>query len=767
VDRTTIVFDCPVPVWLVGPAALLLLATVVLFVRRDVARLKPLLRRAIMALVVGAGMMLAGLLLSPKLIRTWPDPQLPRCVLLVDGSRSMLLSDTYRGVGGDWLAERTPGNPGASESDPTREDVVRLLLADDPEGWRAQLARRFDLSAWRFADDLDGLPLGEGTGTYRVDPQGYVTALGDALESASKAREGVRPQALILLSDGAWNTGRDPSEVAAMLGRVGTPVFVVGVGDPDPPRDVAIQALRAPRSVLLGDEVQLSAEVAATGLGAARVTVELSSAGQAIGRREVVTLPSGRPVTVHFSHVPERPGGILLTASVSTREDEVDRSNNAASVFVVVAERTIRALLVEEEPRWEFRFLRNVMERDPAVEATVCLLRPGVGPVQGEGYASELPISKKDLAPYELVILGDVARERLPDVFLTELAGKVRHGGGALIVIAGKKRNYLQLVGTPVGDILPVTLQGALVRTGAGGPPFPVELTHEGSSHLITRLSGQEQENERTWSRLPEFRWSAGVGSPAPGATALLAHPYRLAGASKLPLLAVHRVGAGKVMFVGTEETWRWRREVGDRYHYRFWAQAVRWMVKRQFSEGDPRGRLSVDRNECDVGEPVEVEAYCLAPDGFPLADAQVWVVIEGPGDERERRALEPAPGGWGLYRTTFTPAKPGSYTMQPVVARYGKEPLSSSVTLEVTRRDLEKNFLAQDRRTLNAIAQASGGEYLDPGEVDRLPSLLSAKVHRRMLTAEYSPWRHWLFYTILALMLGAAWLMRKRSGLA
>jgi hypothetical protein len=48
-----------------------------------------------------------------------------------------------------------------------------------------------------------------------------------------------------------------------------------------------------------------------------------------------------------------------------------------------------------------------------------------------------------------------------------------------------------------------------------------------------------------------------------------------------------------------------------------------------------------------------------------------------------------------------------------------------------------------------------------------RLPTLLAAKVERRVLTAERSPCRHAAYYAALALVLGAAWLVRKRSGLA
>ncbi|HUT36532.1 MAG TPA: VWA domain-containing protein [Planctomycetota bacterium] len=764
-NTTKLVFDCPLPPWAVAAAALVVLGVVVVFLRRDAGHLRPLVRRGILALVVVAALLLTGIVLSPKIIRTWPDPHKPLCTVLVDGSRSMLLADTYAGR----LVERlgTKGDPAAPAGprEVTRRDVARLLLDPGPQGWLATVRESFDVAGWRFAGALDALPLAADTPPFEVNPEGYVTALGEALDEAARGAGGVRPRAIVLLSDGAWNTGRDPSEIARVLGRMNIPIFAVGIGNPSPPRDAAVTALRAPRSALLGDEVLLAAEVATSGMGAARLTVQLASGADVLAEKQVVTLPSGRPVTVSFSFIPDTPGLRSFTVRVPRQEGEQDASNNVARASIEVAERKIRVLLADAEPRWEFRFLRNVFERDPAVQLTVCLLRPGLGPIKGEGYLEALPTQKQQMADYDLVILGDIAREHLPDDFLKELVELVKARGSGLLVIAGRRHNCRGLLGTPLAGILPVAIEGAL---GDGrGEPFSVELTQDGAGHLVTRLAADPQENDALWSRLPKVRWSASVGGLQRGATALVVHPYRLAGPSKLPLLAVQRVGAGKVMFCGIEETWRWRQEVGDKYHYRFWAQTVRWMVKRQFAEGDPRARLSLDRAECDSGEAVEIEAYCLAPDGFPLENARVWARVEAEDGASQRLALAPAPGGWGIYRATFKPQKPGKYTLRPIVAAYGDEPLASAATLTVLRADLEKKFLAQDMSSLNSIALASRGQYLRIDESDRLPSLLAGSVERRLLTAEYSPCRHWLYYSVLALLLGAAWLIRKRSGLA
>ena len=56
----------------------------------------------------------------------------------------------------------------------------------------------------------------------------------------------------------------------------------------------------------------------------------------------------------------------------------------------------------------------------------------------------------------------------------------------------------------------------------------------------------------------------------------------------RMPLLVTRSAGNGKVLFLGTDSAWRWRRGVEDKFHYRFWGQVVRWMAhQRHLSEKD------------------------------------------------------------------------------------------------------------------------------------------------------------------------------------
>ena len=760
-DATRVVFDCPVAPWVVGAATAIVLVVVVFLAYRDVARLRAASRAAILSLLALATLMVGAIALGPRVIRRWRDPRKPLCVVLVDGSRSMLFHDPYDGRFLARLEGKNPSAPGQRKV--SREQVAKLLLRPNLDGWLGRLTERFETVGWRFSDRLERLALAGDS--FAIDPKGFATALGDALEECTKPIEGRTPRAVVVISDGASNKGRDPAEAARVLGRMGVPVFAVGLGQVSPPPDFAVVGIRAPQRALVGDEVVVAAEVTGGGAQATPFPVKLLVNGSESETKRLVA-PGGRPTGVTFSFVPARPGRHTVAVAIPTQEGEENAANNEMRAVIEVVEQRIRTLLIEQEPRWEFRFLRNVLERDPSAEVTICLLRPGIGPLKGKGYLPTPPTEKAGFEKFDLVVLGDVPPRSLPEGFLKEAVDFVRVRGGALIVVAGRRGNYRALRGTPIEAILPVLLDGSPALE-APGQPFAAELTQEGSEHLLTRLAPDPETNEQLWRHLPKLRWSAAVGGLAPGATALLVHPFALAGPTKLPVLAIQRVGAGKVMFLGTEDTWRWRKAVGDKYHYRFWAQAVRWMVKKQFTKGDPRGRLRLSRAECDVGEEVEVEAFCLGPDGYPLRSGRVWVEVRRDDGHTERLAMEPVASGWGKFRAVFKPQKAGNYVCRPVVSIYGEEPLGSEAKLKVSVADLEKRFLAQDVHTLSAIAQASGGEYLRVEEIERLPGLLESKVERRVLTAEFSPTRHWAFYCALAAVLASCWLLRKRSGLA
>ena len=122
-------------------------------------------------------------------------------------------------------------------------------------------------------------------------------------------------------------------------------------------------------------------------------------------------------------------------------------------------------------------------------------------------------------------------------------------------------------------------------------------------------------------------------------ARVLAEHPTRTgADGKRLPLIIMQYVGGGgKVLFHATDETYRWRRRLGDLYFARYWIQTLRFLARSRLSDGDRSVRLGTDRAENALGDPVRVQVQFHDDRLAPLDDNGVTVEVEHSG--RQTRA--------------------------------------------------------------------------------------------------------------------------------
>ena len=65
-----------------------------------------------------------------------------------------------------------------------------------------------------------------------------------------------------------------------------------------------------------------------------------------------------------FSWLPEKEGEIEFEIILGKVSGETYKDNNTKKITTRVENKTIRALIVDSFPRWEYRFLRNALNRD-------------------------------------------------------------------------------------------------------------------------------------------------------------------------------------------------------------------------------------------------------------------------------------------------------------------------------------------------------------------------------------------------------------------
>src|SRR6185436_7380107 len=142
-----------------------------------------------------------------------------------------------------------------------------------------------------------------------------------------------------------------------------------------------------------------------------------------------------------------------------------------------------------------------------------------------------------------------------------------------------------------------------------------------GKGHLLTRFEADETLNGQLWQNLPGFFWSAAIEKSRPGSEVLGVHSSLRNESGRLPLLVTRSAGYGKVLFMGTDSAWRWRRGVEDKYHYRFWSQVVRWMAHQRHLSEKEGIRLAYSPENPQLRDSLYLQATVLNSAGFPLEE--------------------------------------------------------------------------------------------------------------------------------------------------
>ena len=110
-----------------GILVLALMVAMIVLARREYRRFGRWLRTLLTGLAVTGMVMLAGIVISPTILRTWTDPLKPNCAVYVDGSRSMLFKDSYSGGAAEWIRARSPHAVDA-DGKIARDAVTRAVL---------------------------------------------------------------------------------------------------------------------------------------------------------------------------------------------------------------------------------------------------------------------------------------------------------------------------------------------------------------------------------------------------------------------------------------------------------------------------------------------------------------------------------------------------------------------------------------------------------------------------------------------------------------
>lgn len=717
--------------------------------------------------------------------------ELPAVVVLIDRSASMKLDDYYEDRAQREAVEQLSPSTGSGET-PSRLNLAKAILTRSEGRFLKRLLTRHRLHIYEFAGEARRFGPGEFLRPEEIDrllprlkndlqPDGEVTNPRAAVERVLEDFSGSPPAALILFSDGIATSGeKDRLEtVRPLLEKHGVPLFVVALGSGIPARDLQLSGLLAPEVAFANDPLTFSADLQVFGVDSRFVTLRLRQKGRAgiLATRQIKLPVSGKKGRrVELTYTPREPGeGVEFLLEAVPLPHETNTRNNVQTVRVSIRKETLKVLLADSAPRYEFRYLKHLLEREKTITLHVILQQADADYAGEDATARPLrgrfPLEQQQLLAYDAIIVGDVDFSVVPEEVLRNLLAYVR-AGGSLIFVAGPSYNPVSYTHPALKTLLPFDVAGVRLpdenEIFVNG--FRPLLTHAGRLHPAFQLADSREANARLWEKLPPFYWVVEVGELKPAAQVLAEHPARLTqpdeegNRRRLPVIILQRLGAGKVLYHATDDLWRWRRLVGDLYYGRYWVQLLRSLCRSKLIGQSRTAELETDRRTYTAGQNVRLTLRFY--DKQRLAETHaVTVVVERNGTEIGRMELRQVPHlphvfsgqlpGNGIARLPD-----GQYRAWVVSPFFEKGAPSATFTVNPPLQEMRDRAT----RTRELLAVATPERFFTPANAGELPARLPAGEAVPLNNPTSIPlWNRWELMLLFAGLLTTEWILRKR----
>ncbi|MCJ7627296.1 MAG: hypothetical protein MUO50_02800 [Longimicrobiales bacterium] len=701
--------------------------------------------RVLMALLrLGAFAVLLFALLRPTLVNDSTVPQRNFVGVLLDDSRSMTLPGADGEARSAFIKEQL---------DPENGDLLR------------ELEERFAVRYFRYSSSTNRVELASDL-TY----DGTRTDLVGALDRAREELSGVPLSGLVVISDGADNSGRALAEAMVPLQAASVPVYTVGLGEESLTPDIQVGRVSAPRTVLRGTSLLLDVVITQRGFAGQTLPLVVEDDERILTEDEVRFGEDGEPTVARVRFTLDQAGSRRIRLRVPVQEGEKVSENNERGLEVEVREAREKILYFEGEPRFEVKFLRRALADDENIQVVVLqrtaedkFLRLDVD--DGDELAGGFPKTREELFKYRGLILGSVEASYFTHDQLAMIAEFVSRRGGGFLMLGGRwsfaEGGY---GGTPVAEALPVVMREPALDPQAAFSQVKVRPTVAGLGHVATQIRPDGRAGPELWDSLPALSIMNHIQEVKPGATTLLSGEGP--GGTRV-VLAYQRYGRGKSVAFPVLDSWIWQFHadipVEDQTHETFWQQLLRWLV-----DGVPDYlSVSTEKETVEVGEAVRIVTEVNDSTYVEVNDAFVEAIVTAPSG-----AVQVVPLDWtverdGEYAGAFNPTMEGDYEIAVRATRSGDLVIGADEVHLRVGPGTEEFFDAGLRRSLlERLADETGGKYYDPATVDRLPEDIRFTGGGVTLTEERDLWDMPILFFLLVAFVGGEWVFRRRRGL-
>ena len=335
---------------------------------------------------------------------------------------------------------------------------------------------------------------------------------------------------------------------------------------------------------------------------------------------------------------------------------------------------------------------------------------------------------------------------------------------GGKFLTGAQTAEISELLPVKLGDVGSMEVDGLL---SSNDREWPLAIVAANTDQPIMRFYNDPQKTLIQWKKLPGTYWSFPALEPKPATRVLIEHsdPTLRRKEVARPLLVTGQYGSGRTTYLGFDGTWRWRTKGLDaEFFKRFWIQTTRYLVEGRSLAGKRRGMIETERFRYQIGDRIKINARLKEQNFEWLIAEEVKGQLILPGEDPSEITFAPLKGQPGFYEATIVASKEGSHSVLVELSGEGEEKvkIDSNFTVTLPLKEIRDTWL--DRNKLMGLAKLSGTTYLNPDNLQGLPSKIPDMT--RKLAFESPPFPLWdnrILFIILVALLTLEWSLRKK----
>lgn len=651
--------------------------------------------------------LIALLLVSPLVKSVSYKPEKPLILIAQDNSESIKLFPTP-GI----KKVSPPIGGGDLEGAGTGANALSKL--------KTLLGDGYELHEFHFNHDLaDGL-------TNKFD--GRQTDISAALHQLNDRFVNQNIGAVVLATDGLYNQGADPQYEARNFK---ANIYTIALGDTIPKRDLLIGNINYNKTAFLGNDFEIEVLAEAYQSKGENMRLNVTEDGKPVHTENIPVSSDAFKKVVTIKLNADKKGIRKFNISISPIKNELSVQNNEETIYLEVLDIKQKILLLYDGPHPDISVIRQAIESNKNYEVKT-------------GLVTDLATTK--LSDYSLAILY-------------QLSG---NSFGILKDLIKSKTPLWYMAGAQT-DLPGLNYQEKLIKISAGQQEMQEVFAQPITAFTLFNLT------DSTWKKISMFPpLLAPFGNYGTSATNGVLLRQKIGSVqTTYPLLAFGDDNGKRIGILTGEGLWRWQLSEFESYgnHHaveELFSQAVQYLTANANSK---RFRVYPAKNVFDEGENVLINAELYNDALEPVNTPDVKIELKNTaGKSFNFLFTKNGPD----YQLNAGALPVGEYTYNAGTI-LGNHAYTATGQLTVKPLNLELRQSAANHQLLRTIAKESGGEMLQPTEINRLADLIKKNENIKTLVYEDKHYSDiidvkWVFVLILAL-LSAEWFFRKREG--